>query len=522
MVSYNVTRGALASDGTYTNSTIKGDIQPGGGNVGGVPGAWAKYAHSFFTSATIIEGDRVTHLTVNLYDVHHCSPYREGDSFEHYICELVKISAFTLQTLTLGATADTITGHYPQTFAETTIYGNLSPKGQSGISTAAGYYNRYEYVFVTASTVLEGDRIKDTDNTVYEVKQVTQYKSSRTDFAFYWKVCGCIKTDFAVQPATSGTWHVDSASVKTDPRNRQKVLIDTYLTAANIKKDNGTINASTLTCFDGLTYPITRLFLTKDLDAIAVISRKPSTPLYTDKLLGRKPYAFNEQIEIEIYSVNKSTVTATRLAESFEQEIRRIYTTYDPYANVRDLDTITPKITDLGYGYLYHIAILIEYKRSNDDYTAALPTITYGDTQGSTYTFPNATEIRVRDPDTGDIRLLPPGRIGNITQILGMDDFEVDIVADLDIDASGNKRWLRPQTSGAITDTVKWQVFTEIKFGGKTDTDQVYQNLNYCGTTIPVRLVDFEVDGSTLTVTFRRYSATTGSGSTSKVWYGIS
>jgi hypothetical protein len=70
---------------------------------------------------------------------------------------------------------------------------------------------------------------------------------------------------------------------------------------------------------------------------------------------------------------------------------------------------------------------------------------------------------------------------------------------------------------------VPFQVFTEIMFGNKTDADQIYQNLNWGGgTTLPVRLIDFNVDGSTLTVTFRRYSATSGSLGTSKAWYGIS
>jgi len=127
------------------------------------------------------------------------------------------------------------------------------------------------------------------------------------------------------------------------------------------------------------------------------------------------------------------------------------------------------------------------------------------------------------DPDTGDARLLPPGRLGDIVQILGGSDFEIQITADLDIDAPNYKRWKRPQTSGAITDTVPWQVFTEIKFGNKTSANQIYQNLNWGGgTPLPVRLTDFSVDGSTLTVTFRRYSATSGSAGTSKAWYGIS
>lgn len=431
---------------------------------------------------------------------------------EGYSCSV------TLRTLTLGAVADSITGHFPKTFADSTIKMPIQSKGASFVAGGMGFYARYPVTGFTSTAVLEGDEIY-VNSTYYGVKTVTPI------------LIGAVIDHYQVElekryydntPDTSGTWHVDSTTTKTDPRNRQKVLIDTYLTATNIKKDDGTTNAATATCFDGATYPITRLFLIKTLDAVAVISRKSSTPLYTDKLLGRKPYAFNEEVVIEINAVNKSTITATNLAEKFENEIKRIFTTYDATANVRDLDTITPALTDLGYGYLFHTAIVVEYKRCNDDYSAALPTITYGDNQGTTYYFPNATDIKIIDPDTGDAHIVLPGRLGDYLQNLGGADFEVQITCDIDIDAS-NKTWKRPQASTPKTDTVNWQVLSEIKFGNKSDAQQVYQNLNWGGgTTIPVRLVDLQVNNSTVTVTFRRYSATNGASGTNGAWWGIS
>jgi hypothetical protein len=472
------------------------------------------------------EGDEVVTADLETYIVMQASvhPFTRNDLRGGWtVAVLVKrFPLATLRTLTLGA-ADATTGLYAVSYVSSSIYAQIFNPNKSTIKTPAGYYGKYGYAALTSAAVLEGDQLTDANSVTYEVQQVTSYPTSRTDISLRWYVLGLVKRDFADQPATSGTWHLDSSSVKTDPRNRQKILIDTYLTAANVKKDDGTTNASTATCFDGATYPIPRLFLTQALDAIAVISRKPSEPIYTDKLLGHKPYAFNEQVEIEIYAVNKSGVTASNLVEKYEQEIRRIYTTYDAYANVRDLDTITPSLTDLGYAYLCKTGISINYKRNNDDYTAALPTITYGDSQGTTYYFPNATEIRIIDPDTGDALLTSPGRLGDILQILGGSDIEIQITADLDVDAAGNKRWKRPQTTGAITDTVPWQVFTEIKFGNKTSANQIYQNLNWGGgTTIPVRLTDLTINGSFITLTFRRYSASNGSSSTSKVWYGIS
>ena len=508
---------------TYTESTIYANMGSQGLTTPFTNyGSLTRSKYTAVTNTAVQEGDIIVDNNDVEYVVSAVSHYptKRLDGFQWTACALTPIEDATLSTLTLSD-YDSVTGLPALGYTESAISIVYAPKGESLIASTAGYYVKYNAQAVTISTVYEGDII--TYNSVdYEVKMVQTYPSYRTD-GFTWKVCALVKRDFTVYPDTSGTWHLDSTTIKTDPRDRIKTVIDTYLTAANIKKDDGSTNASTHTLFNGATYPVTRLFISdKTLDAAAVISRGTSTTLYTDKLLGRKPYAFDETVYIDIYAVHKSSITASNLLEKYEQEIRRILTTYDAYSSVRDLDSITPEMTDLGYAYLYHTRITVKYKRNNDDYTAALPTITYGDNQGSTYYFPNATEISILDPDTGDVKLFPPGRIGNILQILGMEDFEVTITCDLDAEPAA-KTWKRPQATTPKTDAVPFQVFQEIKFGGKTDTDQVYQNLNWGGgTTIPVRLTAISVNDSTLTVSFRRYSASSGSGGTAKQWYGES
>jgi hypothetical protein len=420
--------------------------------------------------------------------------------------------------LTLG-NADSITGHYAKSFAESTIKMLIQSKGSPFSYNGAGFYARYPLTGFTSTAVVEGDEIL-ANSVYYSIKTVTPiFIGAEIDHY----QCELERRFFEDSPATSGTWHVDSTTVKTDPRNRIKTVIDTYLTANNIKKDDGTTNATTHTCFDGATYPLTRIFLTKAVDAVAVISRGTSSTLYTDWVFGHKPYGFEEGVKIEVFAVNKTGITASNLAEKMEQEIRRIFTVYDPYTNVRDLDTIAPSTIDLGYTFLSKTEVNIKYRRANDDFTPTYPTITWGPsaTPTGTYTFPNVTKFGYVDPDTGDIRILPPGRMGDVLQILGSEDFEIVLQSDLSLEPAA-KTWKRAQAA-AKTDGVAWQVFNDIKFSGKTDATKIYQTFNYGGgATIPVRVTSVSVDGETLTLHLKRYSSTDQASGTYSAYHGTS
>ena len=71
------------------------------------------------------------------------------------------------------------------------------------------------------------------------------------------------------------------------------------------------------------------------------------------------------------------------------------------------------------------------------------------------------------------------------------------------------------------TDDVAWEVFNEIKFKGKTDATMIYQTFNYGGgSTVPVRVTSTAVDGETLTVHLKRYSALDQASGTYSAYYG--
>jgi hypothetical protein len=413
----------------------------------------------------------------------------------------------TRRELSFGA-ADPTTGWYAKVYAESTIEGVLQPQGASMSFLPCGSYAKYPHTLFTEYVVHEGDQIVDANLAVYELNTVSLY--SWLDM-FSHRTCEAVKQEFDNRDATSGSWHLDGDSLTTDPRSRHKILLDTYLGADNF-----------ITCFDGADYPIKYLFLNTlgiNTEVVISIGKEAATPLLD---FQDKPYAYIETVPINIYAVDKVGHTATNSIEQKEQEIRHILTDYATVEgrSLRSIQSTKHTPTDLGNKTsLWCTTLTIKYTRSNDDFTPTAPTITYANDQFYTFTFPNCLDIQFRDPDSGDVILHPPGRLGGITQVLGMSDFEITFTCDLTINPD-NTTWKRPQGSLPKTDLTPFQVFQEMKFDHKYSATAEYQNLNWgAGSTVPVRLVDYSVQDNKLTLTFRRYSAT--SATSYKDWFGI-
>jgi hypothetical protein len=357
---------------TYVETTRKGVIVPQGSNSTGFPLAnLAKYANTLFT-ATIEEGDQVTHADGTNYEVPNITPYWVGDRFEFYVCELIETQSVTLKTLTLGA-QDTVTGWYAESYANTTITMNIAVKGSSHIQTVLGYHNKYEYSGLTSAIVHVGGQITDAYGDTYKIIQVTSYPTKRLT-AFNYSVCALIKTEYANRPTTSGTWHLDSETLKTDPRWRHKDYLDDYLTAGNLKEDNGATNASYITCFNDDELPISQIFLTKAVDLVFSVGKENAVPKQN---AFHYPYAFEESVPITVCAVDKAGITATNLIEQAEQEIRRIVSTY-PLGSIREISSSKPAEIDLGETKLCTQTVTISYTRVNDDYTPTYPVFDYG------------------------------------------------------------------------------------------------------------------------------------------------
>jgi hypothetical protein len=357
---------------TYAETTRKGVIVPQAGNSTGFPLAnLAKYANTLFT-ATIEEGDQVEDANGTNYEVPNITPYWVGDRFEFYVCELIETQSVTLKTLTLGA-QDTVTGWYAESYANTTITMNIAVKGSSRVQTVLGYHNKYEYSGLTSAIVHVGDQITDEYGDTYKIIQVTAYPTKRLT-AFNYSVCALVKKEYANRPTTSGTWHLDSETLKTDSRWRHKDYLDDYLTAANLKEDNGATNASYITCFNDDELPISQIFLTKAVDLVFSVGKENAVPKQN---AFHYPYAFEESVPITVCAIDKAGITATNLNEQAEQEIRRIVSTY-PLGSIREITSSKPAEIDLGETKLYTQTVTISYTRVNDDYTPTYPVFDYG------------------------------------------------------------------------------------------------------------------------------------------------
>ncbi len=366
---------------TYTESTVKGFIFPQGGNSSSFPlSNLAKYAHNLFIPTPVEEGDQITDSAGVTYEIVNVQPQYTANRFEGYFpCELIRTVSVTLKALTLGA-QDSTAGIYAQTYGSATISMNLSPKGQSHMQTALGYATKYEVSGVTSAIVYEGDLIQDAEGTIYEVKQVAHYPTKRST-AFSYSVCALVKTEYAQPPTTSGTWHADSNSLTTDPRFRQKHWIDEYapaLAPTALLENNGATAASYITCFDNVArYPLSRVFLTKNVDLVFGIDKTESVALKTSAITDYKPYAFEETCLITAYAVDKAGLTAANLVEQAEQLIRDIATDH-PLGSIRSIDKTKYGVLDIGGTAIHYATIAIKYKRRNDDFTPAYPSFTYG------------------------------------------------------------------------------------------------------------------------------------------------
>jgi len=533
LTSADLTRRARQSDGSFIEYTIKGLLLPGGAsNAGGIslPNI-AKWAHTLYTSDVILEGDRILDADNILYDVHQCQAYFIADQFEYYMCELLVIDDYTLQSISFGA-ADTYTGWYAETYSDSTVYGCFSQRGQSRVQTPAGYYGRYDYVLVTADAVVEADRLQDVGGNTYKIELVQKVPSSRIDFAFNWYVAYLTLTGWATTPATSGTWHKDGDAIVSDVRYRWKYYFQSYITAANIKKDNAVTNASTHFMIEREGYPIAELLLYggKNLDAVATIHLSQSTPLLgynSSSMKIDKIYAYDETVEITLCAVDKSGVTAENVLEQFEEEIRHVVTDYSVggadffVGSLRSIKSGTTQHFNLGESTLCTRKVTLNYKRFNGEYGNSGVTIAYGVARASTYTLPNVVRISYPTLEVSDALLQIPSRIGDYTQVLGMGSMEIEVTCDLDVEDI-DCTWKRPQDTTPKTDDVGFQVFLEILHNAALTW--TYQTLNLNWGSFSVRLVKVQpsLQGDNLvTLTFREYNATSASDTYTSRW-GIS
>ena len=281
-------------------------------------------------------------------------------------------ASVTRRELSLGA-RDSYHGWCGKSFAETTIDAIMYHNGNGPVGLPIGMYARYPHTAFIPDVIHLGDEIKDLNNDYYLVKAVEKMWLL-SDFEGYLCNLELIENHYD-RPSTSGTWHLDSESLKTDNRYRQKLFLDTYLTAGNIKEDNGSTNAYGVVMFAGVDYPLKLEFVTNTLDYIVAVEKGNVTPLYD---AYHYPYCTEETTMLTTYAINKTGITAVNLLDQVYEEIKHAYTDH-PVGSKRQITKSQIKREDIGGGcILFSEEVTIKYTRVNDDYTPTYPVVDYG------------------------------------------------------------------------------------------------------------------------------------------------
>jgi hypothetical protein len=263
----------------------------------------------------------------------------------------------TRRALTLGS-ADSTTGWYAKTFSTSTIEMVIVPRSMQRLAFSAGVYPKYEVSAFHLDPVSEGDEIVDSASNYYEVETTEPHYLG--DSLYYYETQLTKIPMHYDRPGSSGTWHLDSDSLITDVRYRQKEYIQDHITPAHITKDDGSTLATYIICFGKADYPISHIFVTKGVDLIFNIDIGESEALIQ---ADKTAYAYHERVPITLYAINKTTITATNLIEKGYQELRLIAMTY-PEGSVRRVGRARETSTSLGSPILFSQEVVLEYTRS--------------------------------------------------------------------------------------------------------------------------------------------------------------
>lgn len=411
----------------------------------------------------------------------------------------------TRRALSLGA-RDSTTNWPSKSYTETTIQGSFDPLIAREVAFANGMpLTGIPYMsspFYTADYVRRGDHI---EHAVLGEYELTDMRPVTWLDQFLYHACNAAKIiSPADRAATSGTWHVDSEAIKTDPRNRIKAWLEAYISYAVCDYEF---------LFSGIDYPIEREFTDMGLEIVSMIDLSDSHPEYTH---DHRPYKFRENIKITNFAIDTATLTATNILESFEQAIRDVDTDNQEY-NIRAIDSTEPDRVNIGGMWLWQNTITIEYTRANDDYTPTYPRITWGPSASptGTFTFPNVTGLRWRFEGEDDW-MSPVNFSGELVQALGSEALEFELTCDLDFEPAA-LTWMRPQTTTPKTDKDNFDVFADIKHNEGIDQD--YHRLYFSASRyLKVRLVRMDApsqDGERIVILlFREYRADSASDET--------
>lgn len=145
-----------------------------------------------------------------------------------------------------------------------------------------------------------------------------------------------------------------------DPRERTKTWIETYYTAGDAMKDDGTSQLGVQVMYESPDYPMELEFKAPSVVDVIVAIGQPNS----SALIGhdRTIQAYEEHVPIKIYAVNKSGVTAVKAIWQVEAALRTVAEEH-PEGSQRDFENRRPATQVLGSTTLYGSEWMLSYRR---------------------------------------------------------------------------------------------------------------------------------------------------------------
>ena len=144
-----------------------------------------------------------------------------------------------------------------------------------------------------------------------------------------------------------------------DARQRTRTYLATYIVDANLTHDDDLTQAAWISAFGLPDYPLSRVFKDKAVDVIFSVGTASAKSM---RDFRQYPYAYEEIVPIEIFAVDKTGITGTKLRWKAEAELRRISEAY-PLASVRWISRVSDNEKKLGSQTLYSVKYELGYIR---------------------------------------------------------------------------------------------------------------------------------------------------------------
>jgi len=262
----------------------------------------------------------------------------------------------TRRQLSVTETRDSITGWRQVSFAEDTIKMYIETHGVAASQLPAGVYVREDAVGISYDYLDVCDQIVTSTDVYFEVESRQDHWLANSFLYHEYQLHELPLRQEDIQISTVSTWKTSPA----DPRSRTKLYLDEYLNDSAIVDNDGT-QLDYAVIFNDPPYHLRHEFRTAHtpIYGLYIINQ----PTNSEALLNanQTPYGYDEDVPIEICTVDSLNVTGVALNWRMEAELRKVLEEH-PTGSQRKLQKREP-LTIMGSDRIYRTQWTMPYRR---------------------------------------------------------------------------------------------------------------------------------------------------------------